>query len=113
MATEYSNAGDFNKGFIERLDSKSMFKILIENFNYYFFSHMQNVKLTNMEPQEVLTHFFDFFQYCGSQGTESDVSRSYAAYYVKKIDPARAFEEDEQHAAVRLVDSVLFLLLCL
>ena len=86
---EYQTANEFNKGFIERLDSKSMFKLLIDNFNYYFFSHIQNVKLDLMDIGDVLTHFFDFFVYCGKSNTDSDVSRAYASYYVFYCNEAR------------------------
>lgn len=105
---EFSNAGDFNKTVIEKLDSRSMFRILIENFNYYFFSHMQSVKLNKISAQEVMAHFFDFFHYYLSQRVETDVSKAYASYYVGITHPARAFEENEQHATIRLVHHVLF-----
>ena len=82
MPAEFKTAGEFNKVFIEKLESRSMFKILIENFNYYFFSHVQNVELSLMDIGEVLTHFYDFFVYCGTSSLEPDISRAYAAYYV-------------------------------
>lgn len=78
-----ANAGEFNKGFLEKLEGNSMYKILIEHFNYYFFSHQQNVKLQRMETSEVISHYYDFFLFaCSGKGGEQDVSRAYAAYYV-------------------------------
>lgn len=83
IAVVYKNAGEFNKGFLEKLDGNSMYKILIDNFNYYFFSHQQNVKLQQIDVPEIISHFYDFFLFASSgKGGEQDISRAYAAYYV-------------------------------
>lgn len=82
-AAQYRTAADFNKGFLEKLESKSMFKILIEHFNYYFFSKVQNVKLQQFELSEIISHFYDFFLfYLSDKSKEQDIARAYAAYYV-------------------------------
>lgn len=76
------NAYDFKKQYIDSQPEGTFFKTMSAELNYYFFSHMHDVQVILFSKTDIITHFFDFFNYLCLYGDGSDISRSYAAYYV-------------------------------
>lgn len=83
MDQEFETASKFHKQFIDKLDHSSFFRILLEHFNYYFFSHLSSVKLEVLKPGDVMIHFFDFFTFSTSIYQGKDIGRAYSCYYVQ------------------------------
>jgi hypothetical protein len=54
---------------------------MTQELNYYFFSHMHDVIVEVYTKQELITHFYDFFNYLTEHYQGTDVSRAYASYY--------------------------------
>jgi hypothetical protein len=54
---------------------------MTRELNYYFFSHMHDVIVEIYTKQELISHFYDFFNYLTEQYNGTDVSRAYASYY--------------------------------
>jgi len=78
----FSNAAEFHREVVEKLDPNSMIKILFEHFSYYFFSHIQNLELKILDIGEIVFHFSDFFVYSTTMYQGNHIGRAYASYYV-------------------------------
>lgn len=78
----FENASQFYTKVIEVMPSNTMFKLQIEHFNYYFFSHIQSLQLEVMDVAEVVAHYYDFFVYSLEMFQGKDLGRAYASYYV-------------------------------
>jgi hypothetical protein len=75
------NAYDFKRQFIDSQSENSFFKIMTQELNYYFFSHMHDVIVEVYTKMELISHFYDFFNYLTEHYNGTDVSRAYASYY--------------------------------
>ena len=78
----FDTANEFHKVVIQNMDKTSIFQILLEKFNYYFFSHIQNLNLEIFETIEIVAHFQDFFGYTLTMYQGSTIPQAYASYYV-------------------------------
>src|SRR3990167_1360995 len=78
----FENASQFYTKVIEVMPSRTMFKLQIEHFNYYFFSHIQSLQLEVLDVGEVVAHYYDFFVYSLEMFQGKDLGRAYASYYV-------------------------------
>lgn len=83
MKPKQATAYDFHLKIIEPAPPSSIFKILTDELDYYFFSHMHDVKLESFTKMDTILHFFDFFEFLIHQYEGSDVTSAYASYYVK------------------------------
>lgn len=85
----FENASQFYTKVIEVMPSNTMFKLQIEHFNYYFFSHIQSLQLEVMDVAEVVAHYYDFFVYSLEMFQGKDLGRAYASYYVDSFNPSK------------------------
>ena len=79
----FENASQFYTKVIEMMPLSTMFRMQIEHFNYYFFSHIQSLQLEVMDVTEVVAHYYDFFVYSLEMFQGKDLGRAYASYYVE------------------------------
>jgi len=78
-------AFEFNKKYIDSASADSFFKILSDDLDYYFFSHMHDVRLELLDKVDLISHFYDFFEFLTKKYNGDNVTRAYSSYYVRKV----------------------------
>lgn len=79
------NANDFKKQYIDTQLPNTFFQIMTGELNHHFFSHMHDVELTLYTKRDLISHFYDFFNYLTVHYEGKDISKAYYAYYVKLL----------------------------
>lgn len=75
------NAYQFKRDFLDKQPLSSIYRILTESLNYYFFSHLHNTEITHLEYPVIVDHLQDFIFYYSQQYEGDDISMAYAEYY--------------------------------
>jgi hypothetical protein len=95
----YKTASEFNQSFLQLADIHSIYRILVDNFNYYFFSHLQSIKLHQFDIPVIIAHFHDFMTLAiSARPSHGSISSAYLAYYVLYDNSARYLDSNGQHA---------------
>lgn len=105
----YINANMFHKRVIEESFEDNLFKVLLNEFDHNFFSHLHDIQLVLLPKEEVIHHFYDFFLFLCKHYNGEQIGASYRFYYVLSNHLERAFKEKHWRATTLLEDPVLIL----
>jgi len=76
------NAHVFNQRVIENSAQDNFYKVLTEQFDDHFFSHLHDIALEPVSKAEVIEHFYDFFEHISHHYDGSSIARAYYFFYV-------------------------------
>ena len=79
---KFDTAFEFHAKVIKAAGPSQLFAILTSSFNYYFFSHMEQISLSKLAKSDVIVHFCDFFGYMLTLQGDESLSAVYSSYYV-------------------------------
>lgn len=76
------NANIFHKRVVEESADDNLFKVLLQEFDYQFFSHLHDIGLWLLPKEEVVGHFYDYFGFlCKGEYEGEHIAASYRSYY--------------------------------
>ena len=103
-----SNAHVFNQKVVEEGSGDNFFKLLLRDFENHFFSHLHDIDLELIKKEEVILHFYEFFNHLCKTYDGQDMSRSYYFFYVGLADLERHYEDFYRRIDTGLDYDVLF-----